>query len=165
MKKILLVIILLVLPFGCFAEDATTVSNDSIDVQKHKDYEGELSREKDYNFEWKPVACPPGLRDAGEQPGWTKIKQDKKYKELVLTKEDAQYCLESYRKEMIKDYGVDIRLIEKGTITVKHERQSQDGPILSLKPTIKPYRIEVFRYASIMAVDREGNIYFFQSWS
>jgi len=151
MKKILSVIVLLALPFSCFAEG--------------EDYKGELSREKDYNFEWKPSVCPPNVVDAGEQPGWTKQKLDKKYKELVLTKEDAKYCLESHRKEWIKNYELDIREIEKAIITVKHEQQEKDAPpIHSLKPTIKPYRIEVFTYAHIMAVDWEGNIYYYQPW-
>jgi phage terminase small subunit len=150
MKKIILVIILLALPLGCFAED--------------QNYKGELSREKDYNFEWRPVTAPPEHLDAGEQPGWTKL--NIKCKNKIATKDVAKTCLEGYFKTFTVNWEVDINLIKKEYIIVKHELpEGAQSPILSRNPTIKPYKIEVYCYNNSHAIDWEGNIYHYQRWA
>ncbi len=124
----------------------------------------ELSKEKVY-VEWVDSGFSPiGTADAGEQPGWTKAKTNKKYKEQVLNKEDAKYCLEHYRKEGMLHWEINLNEIKKVTITVKHEQREQNAPILRREPTIKPYKIEVFSIGS-QAVDWDGNIYQYQTWA
>ena len=148
MKKIILVIILLALPLGCFAED--------------QNYKGELSREKDYNFEWRPVTAPPEHLDAGEQPGWTKL--NIKCENKIVTKNDAKICLENYFKTWTVHWQVDINRIKKEYIIVKHEVQDHTQAVLSINPSIKPYKIEVYTDNNY-AIDWEGNIYRYQPWA
>ena len=122
-----------------------------------------LSTGKEH-VECVPAAPVPGAVDAGEQPGWTKLKLAAKYKEKVLTKEDALYCFESYGRQRAVNLRFDPAEITKDTIIVKHEEERSGVPILKKEPTIKPYEIEVFK-AGGLAVDCEGNIYQYQTWA
>jgi hypothetical protein len=122
-----------------------------------------LSREIEY-VDWVPAQSNPNIPDSGEQPGWTKINESC---ELINSKSDSKACLESYRKTFMVSWQLDSDRIIKKKIIVKHEWNPDDppdGPILEKEPTIDPYKIEVYGTNSL-AVDWQGNIYYYQTWA